>query len=63
MVRPLPQNIVLADLLPGMFLWVRLVMQSLNECYSEHDLLKAVDTLPKGLDEALAPLISNREYP
>jgi hypothetical protein len=29
-------------------------MQSLNECFSEVELLKAVDTLPKGLDQALA---------
>jgi hypothetical protein len=40
-------------------------MQSLNECYSEDELLKAVDTLPKGLDEALAypSLLQSRIFP
>jgi hypothetical protein len=40
-------------------------MQSLNECFSEDELLKAVDTLPKGLDEALAypSLLQSRIFP
>jgi hypothetical protein len=45
---------LVANCLSGMFLWVRLVMKSLNECDSEDELLKAMDTLPKGLNQALA---------
>jgi hypothetical protein len=37
---------------PGMFLWVRLVMRGLENCYSPRDLVNTVDKLPKGLDEA-----------
>lgn len=36
----------------GMFLWVRLVMQSLDKCGSSQELSEAVDTLPKGLHKA-----------
>jgi hypothetical protein len=35
-----------------MFLWVRLVMQGFEHCYSPQDLMTAVNELPKGLDEA-----------
>jgi hypothetical protein len=35
-----------------MFLWVRLVMNGLEDCASEQELLEAVNTLPDGLDEA-----------
>jgi hypothetical protein len=40
------------DRLLGMFLWVRLVMQSLDKCDSAQELLEAVATLPKGLHKA-----------
>jgi len=36
----------------GMFLWVRLIMQSLGECHSHQELVDAVDSLPEGLDKA-----------
>jgi hypothetical protein len=36
----------------GMFLWVRLVMQSLDDCYSSKELLDAVARLPRGLKKA-----------
>jgi hypothetical protein len=41
-----------ADSFLGMFLWVRLVMQGLENCYSPQDLIDAVHALPEGLDEA-----------
>ncbi|TVY25509.1 Vegetative incompatibility protein HET-E-1 [Lachnellula hyalina] len=36
----------------GMFLWVRLIMQSLEECHSPQELVESVKTLPEGLDKA-----------
>jgi hypothetical protein len=36
----------------GMFLWTRLVMNSLLECGSKRELIDAINTLPEGLDEA-----------
>ena len=35
-----------------MFLWVRLVIEELRNCYSDGDLEEKANSLPKGLDEA-----------
>ncbi|KAI9855169.1 MAG: hypothetical protein M1813_000528 [Trichoglossum hirsutum] len=35
----------------GMFLWVRLVISILNECFTLRDLQNAVDALPEGIKE------------
>lgn len=35
-----------------MFLWVRLVMETLERRYSAYELKAAVNALPDGLDEA-----------
>lgn len=34
-----------------MFLWVNLVLNSMEETYSLQDLQYAIDTLPKGLED------------
>jgi hypothetical protein len=36
----------------GMFLWVRLVVEELRNCFSDWDLEEKANSLPKGLDEA-----------
>ena len=36
----------------GMFLWVRLILDELYKCYNIEELRKAVEGLPKGIDEA-----------
>jgi hypothetical protein len=41
-----------ANSFSGMFLWVRLIVQSLEECHSHQELIEAVETLPEGLDKA-----------
>jgi hypothetical protein len=35
-----------------MFLWVRLVVEELRNCFSDWDLEEKANSLPKGLDEA-----------
>jgi hypothetical protein len=35
-----------------MFLWVRLVIISLEACYNVQELEESVETLPEGLDQA-----------
>lgn len=35
-----------------MFLWVRLMLATLGDLHSAHDLAYAVEGLPSGLDEA-----------
>jgi hypothetical protein len=52
MVSQLLHGFHFAKAFPGMFLWVRLVMKSLEECHSVRELEDAVDTLPEGLDQA-----------
>jgi hypothetical protein len=42
----------LTNYILGMFLWVRLVMNGLENCTSEQELQDAVNTLPEGLDKA-----------
>ena len=42
----------------GMFLWVRLVILTLEQQLSEADLEEAVDKLPDGLDEAYGRILS-----
>lgn len=39
-----------------MFLWVRLVLTTLEECHSIQDVEDSVRNLPEGLDEALVDL-------
>lgn len=41
-----------SSLYPGMFLWVRLVLESLENIHSMHELRSHVERLPKGLEEA-----------
>ena len=41
----------------GMFLWVQLVLATLDDVYSVTELYKAVDSLPKGLDGAYGRVI------
>ncbi|KAI9708049.1 MAG: hypothetical protein M1820_004253 [Bogoriella megaspora] len=41
----------LVDKADGMFLWVQLVVSTLESIYSITEMYSAVDTLPKGLDE------------
>lgn len=42
-----------ADLiLPGMFLWVHLVIEELRSCFSDWDLAECANSLPKGLEAA-----------
>lgn len=36
----------------GMFLWVRLILDDLNTCYSLAELRKTAEELPKGIEEA-----------
>lgn len=43
-----------ADNVTGMFLWVQLVLATLENVYSVSDMQKAVDTLPEGLDKVSA---------
>ncbi|TVY84848.1 Vegetative incompatibility protein HET-E-1 [Lachnellula suecica] len=43
----------------GMFLWVRLIMQSLEQCHSQQELLDAVATLPEGLDKAYKRILDD----
>ena len=40
------------DTLIGMFLWVRLIVEELQYCYSDVALEERVLSLPKGLHEA-----------
>lgn len=47
------------NLFSGMFLWVRLVITSLEDCSSELQLIDAVNTLPDGLDEAFVKAVKN----
>jgi hypothetical protein len=37
-----------------MFLWVRLVVEELRNCFSDLDLEEKANSLPKGLDKAYA---------
>lgn len=46
-----------ANLLSGMFLWVRLIMKSLEDCNSEPELIDAINTLPDGLHEACVKVV------
>ena len=41
-----------------MFLWVKLVIVTLQYQYTEDDLLSALNRLPKNLQEALARLLT-----
>jgi len=41
-----------AQSLLGMFLWVRLVVEELKNCFSDWELESQANSLPKGLDEA-----------
>ncbi|KAK5121671.1 hypothetical protein LTR85_004843 [Meristemomyces frigidus] len=43
----------------GMFLWVRLMLTTLRDLHSVHDLLAAVESLPSGLDEAYGRLLQH----
>ncbi|TVY46999.1 Vegetative incompatibility protein [Lachnellula occidentalis] len=43
----------------GMFLWVRLMMQSLEECHSPQELVESVNTLPEGLDKAYKRILDD----
>ncbi|KAH8587407.1 hypothetical protein B0O99DRAFT_733524 [Bisporella sp. PMI_857] len=43
----------------GMFLWVRLVLQSLEQCHSIQELKNAVETLPDGLEEAYGRILQH----
>ncbi len=47
----------LPNLLSVMFLWVRLVIQSLEDCSSEYELRNAINTLPNGLEEACVNVV------
>ncbi|PVH83786.1 hypothetical protein DL98DRAFT_652239 [Cadophora sp. DSE1049] len=50
----------------GMFLWVRLVIATLEASYTISDLLKATETLPDGIERAYARIlehISSRLHP
>lgn len=41
-----------SDVFSGMFLWVKLIMKELEQCYSRRDLEECARSLPHGLKEA-----------
>ena len=51
-------TIILQSKAKGMFLWVRLVMNGLQECSSEAEFKSRMDDLPDGLDEAYGRIIT-----
>ena len=38
-----------ADIFGGMFLWVRLVLYTVEELYYDHEVQEVIETLPEGL--------------
>lgn len=42
----------LSNAIQGMFLWVKLIMKELEQCYSKRDLEECAQSLPHGLKEA-----------
>ncbi|MCJ1358745.1 MAG: hypothetical protein MMC33_008745 [Icmadophila ericetorum] len=54
-IKDLVQQLV--QIAGGMFLWVRLVIDSLLEAHSVHELRAAVDSLPKGFDAAYGQMV------
>jgi hypothetical protein len=48
----LSDSSTMSDTFPGMFLWVKLIMKELEQCYSRSDLDECAQGLPHGLKEA-----------